>query len=585
MALAVVLVALAAPALATEEEGTYTDAEPMILWLNKIGPFHNPQETYPYYHLPYCSGKDKVEHRHENLGEALLGYELVNSGIGILFKQDVPSREICSIRLDQDSAKAFADAVAQHYWYEMFLDELPIWAMVGEMYEANDADDVEGPEVAFLYTHRRFSVSFNGDQVIEVNMTSENPKPIKVGVEMAFTYSVEWRRTTTPFEERFFKYYDEQFFEHDIHWFSIFNSFMMVIFLVGLVALILVRTLKRDYAKYRKDDDEADDFDHDIGDESGWKQVHGDVFRAPTSLVLFSAMIGTGFQLTILALFLIVATIMGSLHVARGTLLTVSIFCYAFTSFMGGFYGGGYYKQNQGESWIKTMILTAGLFPGIVFGLGFLLNFVAISYGSLAAIPFTSILILMLIWAFIAFPLTLLGTLVGRNLNGEGDWPCHIKTVPRPIPDAPWYMTPTAMGLLGGILPFGSIFIETYFLFTSFWHYKWYYVYGFLLLVFVILVVVAVCVTIVSTYFLLNAENYHWQWNAFFSGASTGLYVFVYSIYYFVVKTLMSGFFQTCFYFGYILIICAGVSAIVGTVGFIGSSIFVRRIYEAIKAD
>ena len=36
MALAVVLVALAAPALATEEEGTYTDAEPMILWLNKI---------------------------------------------------------------------------------------------------------------------------------------------------------------------------------------------------------------------------------------------------------------------------------------------------------------------------------------------------------------------------------------------------------------------------------------------------------------------------------------------------------------------------------------------------------------------
>ena len=77
---------------------------------------------------------------------------------------------------------------------------------------------------------------------------------------------------------------------------------------------------------------------------------------------------------------------------------------------------------------------------------------------------------------------------------------------------------------------------QTYFLFTSFWHYKWYYVYGFLLLVFVILVVVAVCVTIVSTYFLLNAENYHWQWNAFFSGASTGLYVFVYSIYYFVVK-------------------------------------------------
>ena len=33
-----------------------------------------------------------------------------------------------------------------------------------------------------------------------------------------------------------------------------------------------------------------------------------------------------------------------------------------------------------------------------------------------------------------------------------------------------------------GILPFGSIFIEMYFIFTSFWAYKIYYVYGFMLL-------------------------------------------------------------------------------------------------------
>lgn len=43
-----------------------------------------------------------------------------------------------------------------------------------------------------------------------------------------------------------------------IHWFSIFNSFMMVIFLVGLVTMILLRTLTKDYARYSKDD-ELDD--------------------------------------------------------------------------------------------------------------------------------------------------------------------------------------------------------------------------------------------------------------------------------------------------------------------------------------
>jgi hypothetical protein len=24
------------------------------LWVNKVGPYHNPQETYEYYKLPYC---------------------------------------------------------------------------------------------------------------------------------------------------------------------------------------------------------------------------------------------------------------------------------------------------------------------------------------------------------------------------------------------------------------------------------------------------------------------------------------------------------------------------------------------------
>jgi transmembrane 9 superfamily member 3 len=91
-----------------------------------------------------------------------------------------------------------------------------------------------------------------------------------------------------------------------------------------------------------------------------------------------------------------------------------------------------------------------------------------------------------------------------------------------------------------------------------------YYVYGFMLLVFVILLIVTICVTIVGTYFLLNAENYHWQWTSFSSAASTALYVYLYSIYYYHVKTKMSGFFQTSFYFGYTLMFCLGLGILCG---------------------
>lgn len=68
------------------------------------------------------------------------------------------------------------------------------------------------------------------------------------------------------------------------------------------------------------------------------------------------------------------------------------------------------------------------------------------------------------------------------------------------------YSRPSVVIPLAGILPFGSIFIEMYFILTSLWTYMFYYVYGFLLLVFVILVVVLVCTTIVAVYFVLNAE-------------------------------------------------------------------------------
>ncbi len=39
---------------------------------------------------------------------------------------------------------------------------------------------------------------------------------------------------------------------------------------------------------------------HAIGEDSGWKQVHGDVFRAPDWLILFSALWGNGWQLVVL---------------------------------------------------------------------------------------------------------------------------------------------------------------------------------------------------------------------------------------------------------------------------------------------
>ena len=45
---------------------------------SQVGPFPNPQETYPYYSLPFCKGDGPLHHYHsEGLGETVLGYNLV----------------------------------------------------------------------------------------------------------------------------------------------------------------------------------------------------------------------------------------------------------------------------------------------------------------------------------------------------------------------------------------------------------------------------------------------------------------------------------------------------------------------------
>lgn len=579
--LAFLLLALAVRA--DEHEHAYEAREEVVLWMNTVGPYHNRQETYSYFTLPFCKGPVKfISHHHESIGEALQGVELEFSGLDIKFLEEKERTEFCSIEVNEEKFKALDYAIRNHYWYQMYVDDLPAWALVGDYGEGGEEGKSED---VYIWTHKRIDFGVNKDQVVDVNVTTANRVKLRKDITLHFTYQVTWKQSTIPFAKRFEKYLDPSFFQHRIHWFSIFNSFMMVIFLVGLVAMILLRTLKKDYARYGRDDEALDDIERDIGDEYGWKQVHGDVFRAAPHPLLFSSIVGVGCHLASVALAAILIAIMGNLYTGRGSLLTTIIFVYAALAPICGFFGGSLYSRMGGTEWIKQTLVSASLFPAFVCGTAFLINFIAIYYHASRAIPFGTMVVVVAIWLFVILPLTLVGTVVGRNLRGKADHPCRVNPLPRPIPEKKWFMEPLVIILLGGVLPFGSIFIEMYFIFTSFWAYKIYYVFGFMLLVFVILAIVTVCVTIVCTYFLLNAEDYRWQWTSFLSGASIAVYVYLYSIYYFVFKTKMYGAFQTAFYFGYMLIAAIGLGVLCGTLGYAGSSLFVHQIYRNVKID
>lgn len=107
----------------------------------------------------------------------------------------------------------------------------------------------------------------------------------------------------------------------NIQWFSILNSLVIVLFLTGMVAMILLRALHKDIARYNQVD-----IEEDIQEEFGWKLVHADVFRPPQNAMLLSVFLGSGVQVFCMTLTTLFFACLGFLSPAnRGSLMTCAL--------------------------------------------------------------------------------------------------------------------------------------------------------------------------------------------------------------------------------------------------------------------
>lgn len=161
-----------------------------------------------------------------------------------------------------------------------------------------------------------------------------------------------------------------------------------------------MRILKKDFSRYLEvDEEELSE------EETGWKMIHGDVFRTPEYVSLYTAIIGAGAQIFSTILILLSCVLLGVFKVTkRGALLTSMILIYALCAIVGGIVAGRVFKQLKGRNWVWNVVLTSCIFPvplGVVF---FYVNTVAWNHGSTAAIPVTTIAVSSLL-IFYNFPL------------------------------------------------------------------------------------------------------------------------------------------------------------------------------------
>ena len=157
--------------------------------------------------------------------------------------------------------------------------------------------------------------------------------PVVAEEKMVITYSYEvvWLPSDVRWASRWDIYLSMS--DVQIHWFSLVNSIVVVFFLAGvlltiflqphkfansallchcsiivsavqvysgciyffegLIAMIMIRTVRRDIANYNRVLAEPED----VLEETGWKLVHGDVFRPPQHPRLLASLLGSGIQL------------------------------------------------------------------------------------------------------------------------------------------------------------------------------------------------------------------------------------------------------------------------------------------------
>ncbi|XP_074311722.1 transmembrane 9 superfamily member 11-like [Silene latifolia] len=622
----------------------YKVGDPLSVKVNSLTSI-DTEIPYSYYSLPFCKPDEGVKDSAENLGELLMGDRIENSPYRFKMYKNETEILVCKTNpLTPDEFKVMATRIDEMYQVNVILDNLPAIRYTKKddlLLRWNGYPvGVKIQDAYYVFNHLKFTVLVHkydqspitmgsadgldmfpggndagsaepgymvvGFEVVPCSVQHDmnaikdsktystypgkincDPSSVSMAIKenqpVAFSYEVSFVESDIRWPSRWDAYLKME--GSKVHWFSILNSLMVITFLAGIVFVIFLRTVRRDLTRYEELDKEAQA--QMVEELSGWKLVVGDVFRAPSHPMLLCVMVGDGVQLLGMGVVTIMFAALGFMSPAsRGALLTGMVFFYLVLGIAAGYVAVRLWRTlgcEDNRGWASVSWKAACFFPGIAFFILTVLNFLLWGSHSTGAIPFSLYVILILLWFCISVPLTLIGGYFGAKAP-QIEYPVRTNQIPREIP-SPKY--PSWLLVLGaGTLPFGTLFIELFFILSSLWMGRFYYVFGFLFIVLILLVVVCAEVSLVLTYMHLCVEDWKWWWKSFFASGSVAIYIFLYSINYLVfdLKSL-SGPVSATLYLGYSLFTVFAIMLVTGTVGFLSSFWFVHYLFSSVKID
>lgn len=616
---------------------SYKDGELVPLLVNKVTS-DSTQLPFAYYDLPFvCPPSSDHQKLGLNIGQVLRGDRIAGSDYQLTFNKKLECAELCTQPVTENGLLWANELLQQGYSVEWIVDNLPGATAFISMdhtersysagFPLGSVDQVTGEvhlnnHFTLVLRYRESPSDSNRNVIVGFEVypksVSNKSRPICPGksdvydplvirvkngelvdppAEIRYTYSVFWiEDTTIDWARRWDMYFTQDEHADHMHWLAILNAIVIATSLSILVGVVLARTLHRDIQTYRQ---EASDCKYETTPDmldkevqratTGWKLVSNDVFRRPDLTSLLTALTGSGIQFLVMSVTVIVFSCIGLLNPSyRGGIISYAVFLFAFAGIFAGYVNARLNTElANSEKWARGVWLTGILVPAFILVVVLSLNFLLWAQASSSALPFGTIVALFAIWLLISCPLVLIGAFIGRTVK-PFESGIAVSAIPRQIPPRRWLWRSNLIASLGGGLPpFLVIFVELIYVYHSLWEDKsdYYYVYGFLALVSMVLIVTVIEMSIVATYFQLNSEDYRWAWKSFLVGSGSAWWILFYSIFYFFTYLKVAGFVSAVLFFAYSLIGCLVYGLITGSIGFLASLLFVRRIYSAIKVD
>lgn len=584
------------------------------------------QLPYAYYDLPFtCPPTPESRPLHLSLNEVIRGDRIWESDYKLKFREDATCNRLCDRLTKPEGLRRADQLIRSGYVVEWLIDDLP-----GATTFISSTDNKKyyaaGFPLGFVrdgrtYIHNhvmmvvRYHTEKNGQQTIvgfEVYPRSvsdfhcpgaaKNFDNFEIDVDahkttlIPFTYAVYWREEEAiSWSGRWNLYFKSEGNNKEIHWLSLINSLVLVALLTAVVAVVLLRTLNRDIQTYNGIDEANKDIaietDKSDFNNSGWKLIADDVFREPSRPLLLALMLSSGVQVffTILGvLFMSTTGLMGPN--VRSSILSTSLALFILGGCGAGYSGIRFYKNFTQEVHVEKClglsIVFGGGLPCLVLVSVLILNCIVWAKDSSTALPFGTVVLLIVFFVALEVPLSIIGGFIG-NRAVPAATNANLTKAARLVPRQPkfssyWYAIPAF-----GLIPFGTIYVELLFVFRSVWLEKtsFYYMYGFLLFTIFLLSIVVSESVVVAVYLSLIYGDWRWQWRAFWTGAAVAFYIEVYSMYYFFTYLKVTDFSSCILYICYTTILSVLVGLAFGALGLYSASIFIYRIYGAIKSD